>query len=434
MSVINKMLRDLDARHASSAGMPRTAGVRVVLDADGTLGYGRALPGLRSRNRWAWIAGVLLVAVLGAAAWYFTQAPGVGAHLRAATSTPVNAAAGAPSPAAVASAADTMASTVAQAPGAAVSSAQSVQTAQATAATTTTPASPKLPVQAAVSTPVLANKVESSPPAPKAQAPVAAPAPASKAPPPSASAKPLVSTASAALSAPMATQSQLAPSQSPSQMPAATVAAKAPLAVANPAPVNAKPAGAASTAVDASVIPRVSSDASSKTLRQTAVQETLRQAQELWRSGAHEAALELMREAVAVAERAQHDGTLAGGIPVLASLVRELARMELAQGRVSQVRSLLIRLEPDLADQADLWALRGNAAQRLGRHEESVDAYFKALALRADEPRWLLGAAVSLAALGRLEAAAEQAEKARAAGAVNPEILGYLRQAGVPIK
>jgi hypothetical protein len=46
----------------------------------------------------------------------------------------------------------------------------------------------------------------------------------------------------------------------------------------------------------------------------------------------------------------------------------------------------------------------------------------------------MLGAAVSLAALGRLDAAAEQVERARSLGAVSPEILAYLRQAGVPLK
>jgi MSHA biogenesis protein MshN len=141
-----------------------------------------------------------------------------------------------------------------------------------------------------------------------------------------------------------------------------------------------------------------------------------------------------MREAVAAAERAHDAGALAADSPVLPSLVRELVRMELAEGRVSRVLDLLTRLEPALAGQADLWAVRGNAAQRLARHQESVQAYLQALELRPGEPRWMLGAAVSLAALGRLEAAAEQAEKARATGTVSPEILTYLRQAGVPLK
>ena len=141
-----------------------------------------------------------------------------------------------------------------------------------------------------------------------------------------------------------------------------------------------------------------------------------------------------MREAVAVTERAYNAGTLPADSPVLASLVREQVRMELAEGRVSVVLELLVRLEPALPGQADLWAVRGNAAQRLARHQGAVQAYLRALELRPDEPRWMLGAAVSLAALGRLDAAAEQVERARSLGNVSPEILAYLRQAGVPLK
>lgn len=163
--------------------------------------------------------------------------------------------------------------------------------------------------------------------------------------------------------------------------------------------------------------------------RQAAAQEALAQAQAQWKAGSREAALELLRDAVAAVERAQPvDVTL------LAQLASEQSRMELALGRPAAVLALLGRLEPVLSGQADLWAVRGNAAQRLGRHQESVQAYLAALQLRPGEPRWMLGAAVSLAALGKLEAAAQQAEQARALGPVNPEVLTYLRQAGVPLR
>ncbi len=161
---------------------------------------------------------------------------------------------------------------------------------------------------------------------------------------------------------------------------------------------------------------------------QTAARETLAQAQALWNAGSREAALDLVREAVGVLERVQPvDAAL------LAQLVREQVRMELALGRPGAVLALLSRLEPLLSGQADLWAVRGNAAQRLGRHEESVQAYLSALQLRPGEARWMLGAAVSLAALGKTEAAAQQAEQARALGPISPEVLTYLRQAGVPL-
>jgi Flp pilus assembly protein TadD len=157
--------------------------------------------------------------------------------------------------------------------------------------------------------------------------------------------------------------------------------------------------------------------------------QALAQAQSLWNSGAHEAALELLREALAVVERAA-----AGNPTLLATLARELARMEMAQGRVAPALSLLTRLEPALSGVAEVWALRGNAAQRLGRHEESAAAYLMALKLRPNEARWMLGAAVSLAAQGQTASAAELAEKARAGGALSPDVAGYLRQLGVPLQ
>lgn len=168
--------------------------------------------------------------------------------------------------------------------------------------------------------------------------------------------------------------------------------------------------------------------------RQVAVAETLLQAQNLWNSGSREAAVELMRDAVAVAERSGSAGGATEGVLVLAPLVQELARMELAMGRVSQVLDMLTRLEPALSKQADIWAVRGNAAQRLGRHQDSVNAYLTALSLRPNQPRWMLAAAVSMAAQGgQTAAAAELAEKARAAGVVSPEVVAYLRQLGVPL-
>jgi tetratricopeptide (TPR) repeat protein len=168
--------------------------------------------------------------------------------------------------------------------------------------------------------------------------------------------------------------------------------------------------------------------------RQSSALEALAQAQSLWNSGSHDAAIDLLREALTVAERANLAGAPSGNNSVLASLARELARMELAEGQVSQALAMLTRLEPALSGFADVWAVRGNAAQRLGRHQESAAAYLMALKLRPDEPRWMLGAAVSLAAQGQTAAAAELAEKARAGGVLSREVAAYLRQLGVPLR
>lgn len=166
--------------------------------------------------------------------------------------------------------------------------------------------------------------------------------------------------------------------------------------------------------------------------RPNPTQATLAQAQGLWNAGARQAAIDLLREAVATVVRSDPAGASAAA--ATPALVRELARMELAQGQVAQVLELLTRLEPLLAGQADLWAVRGNAAQRLGRHAESASAYLAALRLRPDEPRWMLGLAVSLAADGQAAAAAPWAERAREAAPVSPELLAFLRQMGVSLR
>ncbi len=168
--------------------------------------------------------------------------------------------------------------------------------------------------------------------------------------------------------------------------------------------------------------------------RRSPTLEALAQAQSLWHSGSHQAAMDLLREALAAAERVNPVGTPSGNHSELASLARELAHMDLIEGRAGQALEMLTRLEPALSGFADVWAIRGNAAQRLGRHQESVAAYLMALKLRPDEPRWMLGAAVSLAAQGQTVSAAELAEKARVGGVLSPEVATYLRQLGVPLR
>lgn len=188
------------------------------------------------------------------------------------------------------------------------------------------------------------------------------------------------------------------------------------------------------TATLISTVPATTMVAPQNPQRRSPALEALSQAQSLWSAGSHEAGIELLREALTAAERANLAGMSSGNNSVLASLVRELARMELAEGRVSQALEMLTRLESSLSGFADVWALRGNAAQRLGRHEESAAAYLMALKLRPEEARWMLGAAVSLAAQGKTAQAAELAEKSRAGGVLSREVAAYLRQLGVPLR
>lgn len=359
MSVINKMLRDLDARQASGvAPAPSQASWRGVMH--GTASVQGPTERSRASLTLRWLAGLLVLAAAGAAAWYFNGAPTLNGQPEPVAAPPTPALPVPASPVAVPSV---------------VAGPESVQMTTTTMTTQEKAADP----------------AATSVPAPTARV-------------------------------------QAAPAGLP-EMPASRVeAAAAPARHALRMDNTLRRAPAAATSAAAVAAPSLAAQ------REAAAQETLAQAQSLWNAGSREAAREMMREAVAVAERAYSAGALPAGSPVLAGLVRELARMELAEGRAGQVLELLTRLEPALSGQADLWAVRGNAAQRLGRHQESAQAYLMALKLRPNEPRWMLGAAVSLAAQGQPADAAEWAEKARGAGVVSPEISVYLRQLGVPLR
>lgn len=231
-------------------------------------------------------------------------------------------------------------------------------------------------------------------------------------------------------SAPLLIKPMVPPSQAVAPVVAPPLATMATTTVKTANPVAAPVMKAPAVSVPAMVVP----DPVQSPPRRSSALEALAQAQSLWQAGSTEAGINLLRDAVAVMERTSLRGTPPVNSAVLASMARELARMELAEGQVSEALAMLTQLEPQLAGFADVWAIRGNAAQRLGRYPESTAAYLRALKLRPDEARWMLGAAVSLAAQGQTAAAAELAEKARLGGALSPEVAQYLRQLGVPLR
>lgn len=363
MSVINKMLRDLDQRQAKSAASGAPAG---GLHAQTTVlrGFNRSLsaPGEGSRRMrplWLVVACAALVLVVGAS-WWVSQ------RVMRSVQVPV------PVPA-----------PVPVAPAVATSLAPFV-----------------VPPVAAASAPI---------PAPAATAALATSVVASNAPTTEPT-RPAAPPAGAALSAAPARRE---PATLGLRMD--TTLALQRLAERVPAAERANPQAGDS-------------------LKAPTPNEALERAQALWNSGAREAAIDLLQDAVAVAERAGTGGVYPQGNPVLLPLVRELTRYQLVESRHAAVWDVLTRLEPQLGSVPELWAIRGNAAQRLGRHQDSVHAYMVALQSRPHEQRWLLGAAVSLAALGQTTSAAEMADKARAVAVVSPDVLVYLRQMGVPLK
>ena len=395
MSVINKMLRDLDSRQAAGA-TPRQAqesrtgvasGILLASDSDGD-GRGRGWSRLV-----VVIAAVVIVAGSSAGAWWYlhqTEFSQRKVEQAKAPSVPVT---GTPVVAAV-------------------QLAEPIVIANVIAIASAAPTSIE-PDNAPFKVLIVAPPVATELPLPVKKT-TAVPSPAA-------------AQADASLkmdSALMWTPNHAAPSQ-----PRAAVSPR----VVQERSLTERPVAGPPPAM-ASTVPAAAMVASQSPPRRSPALEALSQAQSLWNAGSHEAGIELLREALTAAERANLASAPSGNNSVLASLVRELARMELAEGRVSQALEMLTRLEPSLSGFADVWALRGNAAQRLGRHEESAAAYLMALKLRPEEARWMLGAAVSLAAQGKTAQAAELAEKSRAGGVLSREVAAYLRQLGVPLR
>jgi MSHA biogenesis protein MshN len=412
VSVINKMLRDLDARQGAEhdkVTSPRTA--QSAMAGTASVRASRSLaPEKRSITSSRWLLALLVVLTLAGVAWYASQTGWMFNKTSPLSQLTVAQPAPAPAP------------SVSPVP-------------------TTMPAPAPVVVNANVETLVLDKQqvLESPLPAPKvAVVPVVAPEPVK----PQAAALSNRSVNAVTSNAPNNAPIQLllrlenALRTVPTRLePTASAASQ--LNPTRTLPIQAQsPQTSATTISAATPAPERSAGSapSALSLRQLAVQETLAQAQSLWTSGARSAALDLMREAVAVSERAQSGLSPEAAASVLAPLVRELVPMELSEGRVSAALEVLTRLETALSGQSDLWAVRGNAAQRLSRHAESVRAYQMALKLRPGESRWMLGAAVSMAAQGQFTEAAELVESARAIGAVSPEILAYLRQAGVQLR
>ncbi len=189
-------------------------------------------------------------------------------------------------------------------------------------------------------------------------------------------------------------------------------------------PVEERPASFAPQPV--APVSRVATAAPAKTtppLREVAAGETVAAARVLWNEGSRAGALATLREALALAE--------ARNPAAVAPLARELARLEVADNRPQAAVDLLRRVEEALAGDAEAWALRGNAEQRVGLHGDSARSYLAALRMRPAEGRWMLGAAISLAADGKLDEANAWSERARELGAVTPAMEAYLQQLGV---
>jgi hypothetical protein len=194
------------------------------------------------------------------------------------------------------------------------------------------------------------------------------------------------------------------------------------VAVIKPSREMAKPPAIARSTAEMTKAPAASK--SPVAVRQVAAGETVAGARQLWDEGSRAGALATLREGLAAAE-ASRDAQ------ATRLLALELARLEVAGNRPEAALEVLRRQAGLFGEDADLLALRGNAQQRLAMHSEAAESYLAALRLRPSEGKWMVGAAISLAAVGRTDEAKSLAGQARDRGAVTPPIAAYLQQLGV---
>jgi len=142
------------------------------------------------------------------------------------------------------------------------------------------------------------------------------------------------------------------------------------------------------------------------------------------------------RQALALLQAS--DGDLAGAVELLRQglalvpgqreLSLTLARLQLIQHQAGPAYQTL-SAEPPFSnpDDLELHDLLAVTLQRLGRHQEAVQHYLDCLRSDPDEPRWLIGRAISLQALGQPAQAALAYSRALELGALTPEQEAFVR-------
>lgn len=409
MSIINKMLQDLDRRQGRA-------------DPDATLVQQvRTVAAPRKEREWFWrIIAVLMVASVGWVAWIAwqlqprpqiatEQALKAAQNLQKKPAPAVQPAAPAPVPAPT------------PAPAAPTSTVAEAKAADA-------PAPPPPP---AVTTPPTVP-----PAAPPDQAVVSAPAAVAPAPVPAAP-KP----AAKPVAAPAAAKAQEAVPARRAEALAANPQAAAPRGLnldVPPARIYQAPPAAAAK-VEKRDRERTSEDRAESDFRRGAVllnQGRAGEAEELFGSAiaispSHEAArqalvaLSLEHNKVEDARRLLQEGVAIN--PGNARFASVLARIHLERRNYAAAIDVVNNVRHPEQGQADLQLMRGTALQKLGRHAEAIESFQNAARAEQNGPA-LIGLATSLESLARRQEAADAYKRAAASATLSEDVRTYAAQ------
>lgn len=99
-----------------------------------------------------------------------------------------------------------------------------------------------------------------------------------------------------------------------------------------------------------------------------------------------------------------------------------LARLQMERGDARAAQETLVRAAASASGDAEYHALHAAVLQRLTLHKEAITQYQAALRLAPQAGVWWMGLGISLEATGRAAEAREAFERARATGRLTPEL------------
>jgi MSHA biogenesis protein MshN len=116
------------------------------------------------------------------------------------------------------------------------------------------------------------------------------------------------------------------------------------------------------------------------------------------------------------------------GNPSYAPFAVALARIHVDRREYAMALGVLDRALPGARGNRDFYELRGAVLQRLSRHGEAADAYRQALASGVQNGASWVGLGISLEALDRRPEAAEAYRRGIATGSLNADLFAYAEQ------
>lgn len=137
-------------------------------------------------------------------------------------------------------------------------------------------------------------------------------------------------------------------------------------------------------------------------------------------------ALAFEQQQLDYARRLLADGLAAD--PAQPDFAVALARIHVEQGDLDAALTAMQPTAPSAGDHADFHLLRGAILQRLGRAGQAAEAYRSALRVQTKLPQAWIGLGISLEALEKRPEAAEAFKRALAAGPVSTDVRTFAEQ------